>query len=308
VHELVRQGHDVTVMNSHEAELPTTVRRLHGDRQEPGAITETLGPHRDDFDAVFDNTAYEIKDLEPMVELFTGRVQHFVFTSSVAVYRRSFVQPILETSRTHDPADADPRKSYGVNKVQCEQYLRWVRSEHDLPVTILRVGHTLGPRSPLVTRDPIFFRRLELGRPVLVPGEGFSAMSLVHVLDVARLMVAILGNPVPVGETYNVVNPDFTTILGAVELIGRAAGVAPAVVHVPMEIARRRNPPLVHWGEALVGSQVFSVDKALRDLDWRPQFTIESGYRDSYEWHAAGGRDQYAYDFSKDDEVLGLLK
>ena len=53
-----------------------------------------------------------------MVELFTGRIQHFVFTSSSAVYRRSFVQPVLETFRTHDPDDADPRKAYGVGKVQ----------------------------------------------------------------------------------------------------------------------------------------------------------------------------------------------
>ena len=45
-----------------------------------------------------------------------GRVQHFVFTSSTAVYRRSFAQPVRETSRTHDAADSDPRKAYGVGK------------------------------------------------------------------------------------------------------------------------------------------------------------------------------------------------
>ena len=85
VFELARQGHDVTIMNSHEAPMPDGARRLHGDRQVPGTITEVLGPHRDDFDVVFDNTAFHVKDLEPMVELFAGRVQHFAFTSSVAV-------------------------------------------------------------------------------------------------------------------------------------------------------------------------------------------------------------------------------
>ena len=50
VFELARQGHDVTVMNSHEAPLPEGARRLHGDRQEPGTIERVLTPHRDDFD------------------------------------------------------------------------------------------------------------------------------------------------------------------------------------------------------------------------------------------------------------------
>ena len=61
-------------MNSHEAPLPDGVRRLHGDRQVPGAIHETLAPYRDAFDVVFDNTAYTVRDLEPMVDLFRGRV------------------------------------------------------------------------------------------------------------------------------------------------------------------------------------------------------------------------------------------
>jgi len=307
VEQLAALGHDVTVMNSHEVTLPDGVRRLHGDRQVPGAITEVLGPHRDEFDVVFDNTAYEVKDLEPMVELFTGRVQHFVFTSSVAVYRRSFVQPVTEQSRTHDPADPDPRKAYGVHKVQCEQYLRWCGLEHGLPATILRVGHTLGPRSPLVTRDPIFFRRLELGRPTLVPGDGFSTVHLVHVADVARLMTAIPGNPAAVGQTYNVLGAEVASLVAVIELIGRAVGVRPEIVHVPMEIARGRTPPLVHWGEAVMGPTFYSIDRALRDLDWAPQFGLEDGYRDSYRWYADGGREHYDYDFSGDDEVLALL-
>lgn len=307
VEELHRRGHDVTVMNSHAVPYPDGVRRLHGDRQVPGTLQAVLGPHRDDFDAVFDNTSYTLADLEPMVELFEGRVQHFVFTSSTAVYKRSFVQPVREDFRTHDADDEDPRKGYGVNKVRCELFLRRRFEETGLPATVLRVSHTLGPKSPLVTRDPIFFRRLELGRPILVPGEGYSFISLVHVLDVARLMASLLGNDTVKGETYNVAGSEVTSIVGAVELMARAVGVTARIVNVPMEIARRRPVPLVHWGEGLVGGTMFSPDKALRDIDWTPRFGIESGYRDSYEWFVAGGRDLYQYDFTGDDEVLAQL-
>jgi nucleoside-diphosphate-sugar epimerase len=303
VFELARQGHDVTIMNSHEAPMPEGARRLHGDRQVPGTLVEVLGPHRDEFDAVFDNTAYAVKDLEPMIELFSGRVQHFVFTSSVAVYKRSFIQPVRETFARHAPDDEDPRKTYGVNKVRCEDLL----TTTDLPWTTLRVTHTIGPKTPLVTREPIFFRRLELGRPILVPGEGFPFVHLVHVQDVATLMCAILGNQRAVIQTYNVAGAEVTSILGQMRLMARAVGVEPDIVHVPMEIARNARPPLLHWGEALVGGAMVSIERALADLEWTPSFGLEDGYRDSYEWFKREGRDRFDYDFTADDDLLATL-
>ena len=161
--------------------------------------------------------------------------------------------------------------------------------------------------SPLASRDPIFFARLEAGRPILVPGEGFSFVHLIHVADVASLMASIAGNERAPGRIYNVAGREVTSILGAVEMMARAVGVKPRVVHVPLDIARAQPTPLVHWGEALVGGMIFSIDTALTDLDWSPRYGLEDGYRHSYEWFAAGGKDRYEFDFSADDAVLAQL-
>jgi nucleoside-diphosphate-sugar epimerase len=303
VFELAKRGFDVTIANSHEAAMPDGARRIHVDRTQPGALLDALQPHRDDFDVVFDNTAYTPKDLEPMVELFKDRVQHLVFTSSVAVYKRSFIQPVTESHATHAPDDRDPRKAYGVGKVLCERYL----AEQGMPWTSLRVTHTIGPKSPLATREPSVFRKLELGRPILVPAEGFPFVHLVHVQDVADLMASIPGNPKAIGQLYNVAGSELTSITGCITLMARAAGVKPDIVHVPMEIARTARPPLLHWGEALVGGAMFSIDKALADLDWSPSFGLEAAYEDSYRWFDREGRDRYEYDFSADDAVLAQL-
>ena len=307
VFELARQGHDVTVMNSHVAPIPDGARRLHGDRQQPGVLREVLEPHRDEFDVVFDNTAYHVKDLEPLVELFRDRVEQFVFTSSVAVYRRSYIHPLVETSRRHAPGDPDPRKAYGVGKVECEDYLSAQHHDSGFPATSLRVTHTIGPHSPLASREPSFFRRLELGRPIPIPAEGFPFVHLIHVQDVARLMVSLVGNQRSVGEIYNVAGAEVTSVLGCIQLMARAVGVEPNVVHVPLPIARAANPPLVHWGEAVIGGSLISIDKALDHLDWRPSFGLEDGYRDSYRWFQEDGRDRYEFDFSADDEVLARV-
>jgi UDP-glucose 4-epimerase len=305
--ELASAGHDVTVVNSHVADMPDGCQRIHADRTKPGELYDALAPHRDEFDVVFDNTAYRVDDLAPMVDLFAGRVQHFVFTSSVAVYKRSFVQPVREDGARHRPDDADPRKAYGVGKVQCENHLLAQFEETGFPATWLRVTHTLGPRSPLVTREPIIFKRLEEGRPIFVPGDGFPFVHLVHVADVARLMVALVGNPAVVGQGYNVAGRDLSSVEGCIRLMAKAVGVEPHIVHVPMDLARAARPPLLHWGEALVGGAMFSIDKALRDLDWTPSFGLADGYADAYRWFGDGGRELFDYDFSGDEALLAAL-
>ena len=306
--ELARRGHDVTVVNSHASPLPDGTRRLHADRRAPGELQRVLGEHRDDFDVVFDNTAYTVSDLEPMIELFAGRVRQFVFTSSVAVYKRSFIQPVREHFARHAPGDPDPRKAYGVGKVECEDHLRGLYETDGFPATSLRVTHTIGPHTPLATREPVFFRRLELGRPILIPGEGFPFVHLVHVQDVARLMASLVGNDAAAGQVYNVAGAEITSVLGCIRLMARAVGVDPQIVHVPLEIAQRARPPLVHWGEGIVGGAMFSIDKALAELDWEPSFGLEDAYRNSYEWFDAEGRDLFTYDFSADDDLLAQLR
>ncbi len=307
VFELARRGHHVTVINSHETSLPDGAQRIHADRRQPGALAAALEDHRDAFDVVFDHTAFDLSDIQPMVELFRGRVAHYVFTSSQAVYRRSFVQPIREGFRRHAPDDGDSRKAYGVGKVRCEDYLleQWQRT--GFPATSLRVGHTMGPRSPQPSRDPAFFARLEAGRPILIPGEGFAVLQLVHINDVARLMASLIGNERVKGEIYNVSGAEVTSIVGAVHLMARAMGVKAQIVEVPMEIARRQRPPLVHWGEAVAGSAMLSIDKALDHIDWKPRFGIEEGYRDSYAWYDGEGRGRYDFDFSRDEALLAQL-
>jgi nucleoside-diphosphate-sugar epimerase len=307
VRELAAAGHDVTVINSHEVELPQGVRRIHADRRQPGAFESALRNRCDDFDVFFDNTAFTPEDVVPMVELFRGRLEHYVFTSSQAVYRRSFVLPIREDFPRHAPDDDDPRKAYGVGKVRCENLLQGEFEQNDFPATCLRVGHTMGPRSPASTRDPIFFARLEAGRPVLLPGDGYAVTQLVHISDVARAMVALIGNELVKGEAYNVSGAEVASVLGVVHLIARAMGVPVEVVHVPQEVARRQRPPLVHWGEAVAGSAVMSIDKALDHLDWSPRYGIEAGYRDSYDWYRKSGRTLYEFDFSAEDALLAEL-
>jgi hypothetical protein len=78
-----------------------------------------------------------------------------------------------------------------------------------------RVTHTLGPRTPLVTREPIIFKRLEERRPIFMPGDGFPFVHLVHVQDVAALMASLCGWAPAAGQIYNVAGSEFTSVEGS---------------------------------------------------------------------------------------------
>ena len=307
VREFAARGFEVTVANSHVVELPAGVDRIHADRRIPGELSAALAPHAQDFDVVFDNTAYEVSDLEPLVELFDGRMQHYVFTSSVAVYRRSFVQPVTEDFRVHEAVVDQPLRAYGVGKVRCERYLMERHARTGFPATSVRVTHTVGPRSPLPTRDPGFFARLEQGRPILIPGDGFPFIHMIHIDDAARLLIAVVGNDRAAGEIYNAAGAEFASILGTVHLMARTVGVDPDIVQVPLHVLGRHGRAVIHWGEGTAGGTVISIRKALDHLDWEPRFGLEAAYRDSYEWFRAGGRDLYQFDFRADDAVLAEL-
>jgi nucleoside-diphosphate-sugar epimerase len=220
------------------------------------------------------------------------------------VYRRSYVQPVLETSDRHRAGDTDPRKAYGVHKVECEDLLLGLHEREGFPATVARVGHTIGPHTPLVSREPAFFARLERGLPVLLPGDGHAFVHLVHIDDVARHLIALGSTPTAAGRAYNVAGSEFTSVFGCVQLMARVVGVEADVRFVPLDVARGAKPPLVHWGEALVGGAVFSIAKSLAELDWRPQFGLEAAYRDSFAWYDREGREQFEFDFSGDEKLL----
>jgi nucleoside-diphosphate-sugar epimerase len=308
VMDLAARGHDVTVLNSHVVPLPEGVRRLHGDRRQAGVLTDVLTSHRDEFDVVFDNTAYVVDDVQPLVELFRGRVAQYVFTSSVAVYRRSDVQPVTEEFAVYEGPPSPPVRAYAAGKVATERFLFAEHKANGFPATSVRVTHTVGPLSPLGTREPAFFARLEQGRPILLPAEGFPFVHLVHVADAAAFLASIAGNETAIGEIYNCAGAEFASVAACLRLMARAVGVEAKILPVPLAMARSLNPPLVHWGESLTGGTVFSIEKALRDLDWRPRFGLAAAYQDSWEWYDREGRDRYEFDFSRDDELLARLE
>lgn len=138
-----------------------------------------------------------------------GGVRRVVHVSSVAVYRtRLYVamdeetRPYPTETRRFNWSDATTDWRYARTKTLSER-IAWDKARaHGIALTTVRPGPVYGSRDPKATRqlvDGLLNKRFKSAPTVGVPW--------VHAGDVARAVVAALGNDASVGRPYNLAGP-----------------------------------------------------------------------------------------------------
>lgn len=347
VHELVRTGHEVTVLNRgrSDAPIPASVHRLYADRTDHDTMREVLGGL--EFDCVQDMSAYHPEDVELMIELFSGRTGHYVFASSTVTYAASEVLPIAE-GFTDDRGAA--QIEYGLHKLLCEDLLFSAHRERGFPATTVPFSMVFGPHNALPDREQRMFVRLLTGRPVLIPGTGTTLGQVGHVDDQARALRMMMGNPITFGKRYNLTGGEYYTDNGYVSTFERVVGATAERVHVPAEVMdglwdgeidvefgsssavnmdiRSSQPPedraRATGRRKFQISQLiqrlapnihrwdrpvcFSIERLKSDIGWVPEFTFESMVAHTYQWFRQEGlADRLEYDWTFEDQLLAHL-
>jgi nucleoside-diphosphate-sugar epimerase len=313
VQELVRYGHNVTILNRGitEAQIPREVQRLYADRKDHQQMKEVLGS--EEFDVIFDISAYILEDVKSMVDIFECRAGHYIFASSTVVYAATNILPINENS----PVDNTSKQSdYGRNKLICEDYLMKVYRQRHFPITSARFSMVLGPDNGILDREQRMFIRLLNGRKVLVPGRGTTLGQIGHVDDEARALRMMALNPRTYGEIYNVTGKDYFSDEGYVDTCASVIGVEPQKVFVPATIMDEASPderrpliqrlaPYIHnWDE----STIFGIGKLRDHLGYEPFYTFETAMQQTYEWFMSQGLDKKReYDFSGEDNLINRV-
>ncbi len=223
VHELVRTGHDVTVLNrgKSKADIPDSVTRLIGDRSEPDTIRAALAGT--EWDVIQDITAYNPDDVELMIELFRDRVGHYIFASSTVTYAAADLLPITEE---HPDDRTDAQNEYGLHKLLCEDLLWAAHEDHGFPATSVPFSMVFGPHNMISAREQAMFRRLVDSRPVLMTGDGTTLLQVGHVDDQARALEQMMGRDITLGRRYNLTGKEYVTRNRYVAGLAAAAGVS----------------------------------------------------------------------------------
>lgn len=292
---LVAQGHDVVLFNRGNHPAPVDgVAQIQGDRTDAAQLKEQLSG--ESFDAIFDNNGRKLGDTQPLVEIFKGRIQHFVYVSSAGVYLKSDQMPHVE-------GDAIDPQSRHYGKYETETYL----AQQDIPFSSVRPVYIYGPQN-YNDIEAWFFDRIVRDRPVPIPGNGLHITQLGHVKDLAAAMVAVLGNQTAVGKIYNVAGDRYVTFNGLAKACAIAAGKSPddiTLVHYnpkKFDFGKRKAFPL--------RTQHFFADtnRAQQELNWTPEFDLISGLKDSFQNdYLASKRNEVDIDFSIDDQILQAI-
>lgn len=289
---LVEQGHEVVLFNRGNKPRPVEgVTEIHGDRTDSTLLKEKLAS--ENFDAIFDNNGRELTDTKPLAEIFKNKVKHFIYMSSAGVYLKSDQMPHIEGD-TIDP------KSRHLGKYETETEL----ANQGLPWTSIRPTYIYGPLN-YNDLEAWFFDRIIRDRPIPIPGNGLHITQFGHVKDLAMAMVNVLGNQKAIGQTYNISGERYVTFDGLAKACAEAAGKSPdsiKLVHYDpkqFDFGKRKAFPL------RVQHFFASINKAMTELNWQPEFDLISGLKDSFENDfLTSGRDKAEIDFSVDDEIL----
>ena len=134
--------------------------------------------------------------------------------SSSEVYGKSTAVPFREGADLVLGATVKHRWAYACSKLIDEFLALAYWKERKLPVVIVRLFNTVGPRQTgqygMVL--PTFVRQALAGQPLTVFGDGKQSRSFTYVGDVIDALVKLANEPRAIGEVFNIGNTSEVTI------------------------------------------------------------------------------------------------
>jgi len=226
VEELLAHDYRVTTFTRGNHDDPFAeddrVDRVEGDRTDR---RDLLAAKRAvDPDAVFDNVAYEPRDVESATDIFAD-VDAYVYVSSGAAYAAEDVpkregETALETCTAEQATDDSP-ETYGARKAAGDRVV-FGAAERGVNAMAVRPPVVYGPHDH-TERLAYWVDRVAEYDEVVVPGDGTNLWQRVYVEDVAQglRLVAEEGTP---GEAYNVGDRNAVTLDRLLDLVADALG------------------------------------------------------------------------------------
>jgi UDP-glucose 4-epimerase len=162
-----------------------------------------------------------------------------LIASTSEVYGKSTEVPFREEADLVLGPTAKHRWAYACSKLIDEFLALAYWKERKLPVVIVRLFNTVGPRQTgqygMVL--PSFVRQALAGQPITVFGDGTQSRSFTYVGDVVRGMVALINEPAAVGQVFNIGNGREITINALAERVKALSGSSSPIVRIPYDQA-----------------------------------------------------------------------
>ena len=162
-----------------------------------------------------------------------------VIFSTSEVYGKSTDVPFREDSDLVMGPTFKHRWAYACSKALDEFLALAYYRERALPVIVVRLFNTVGPRQTgrygMVI--PTFVRQALAGQPITVFGDGTQRRSFTYVGDVVAGLIALIGEPKAVGQVFNIGNGEEISMRALAEKVKAMTASASEIVTIPYDQA-----------------------------------------------------------------------
>ena len=199
---------------------------------------------------------------EVVLKVANKKKKLVLIASTSEVYGKSAKVPFSEDDDLVLGPTSKHRWAYACSKMIDEFLALAYWKERKLPVIVVRLFNTVGPRQTgqygMVV--PNFVRQAMTNVPITVFGDGTQSRSFTYVGDVVRAMVALINEPRAIGQVFNIGNGNEITIRDLALRIKQMTGSTSEIVTIPYDQAYEagfedmpRRVPDISKIRALVG-------------------------------------------------------
>ena len=241
----LKRGHEVYLLNRRSgAEYAKLgAKHLQADMRDSESVKSAINGM--EFDSVADFICYNKEQAAVDFELFNGRCGQFIFISTASAYQK----PARYFVITESTPLKNPFWQYSRDKIDCEDYFTARYRADDFPVTIVRPSHTYGLDKlpvalPGAKNSNTYLEMIRRGDKIIIPGDGTSLWTVTHNSDFAVGFCGLIGRAAAIGHPFHITSDEYLRWDTIMEIIGKALGVKPNLVHIASESIIKHMPEM----------------------------------------------------------------
>ncbi len=180
-----------------------------------------------------------VRGTEAVLQYANRANKKVLLTSTSEVYGKSTDIPFEEDGDLVLGPTVKGRWSYACSKAIDEFLALAYWKEKQLPVVIVRLFNTAGPRQTgrygMVL--PTFVRQALQRQPITVYGDGRQSRCFTHVADVVGALIRLSDHPGAVGQVFNVGSEELVSISELAALVKRMTNSPSEIRYIPYDEA-----------------------------------------------------------------------
>jgi UDP-glucose 4-epimerase len=190
-----------------------------------------------------------------------------IITSTSEIYGKNDEVPFKETADSVYGPTIKSRWSYACSKA-IDEFLGFAYyHEKKLPLVIVRLFNTIGPRQTgtygMVV--PTFVQQALLGHPITVYGNGEQTRCFANVKDVVWAIAELAESPEAVGQVFNIGTTEMVSINDLASRVKNLCNSDSEIVKIPYDNAQRK-PDITKIAELIGYKPGINLDQTIMEI------------------------------------------